>query len=194
MLSHILHLDTALFLLINNNLHFSLLNDNMRAVTYLGNGWVVYWLVLVYVYIYNRLKFKESFFLLFLTQIVPGIFDIIIKRGVNRPRPVVALHDLIKAGSVHINLLGRRLTEDSFPSGHTVTAFSLCVALSYMFPKHKKLFYILAFIVAFSRVYDGEHYPLDVIAGGILGYTFAKITLTIYKKIRKFKNFNFEMS
>ncbi|MHB1660624.1 MAG: phosphatase PAP2 family protein [bacterium] len=194
MLSHILHLDTALFLLINNNLHFSLLNDNMRAITYLGNGWVVYWLVLVYVYIYNRLKFKESFLLLFLTQIVPGIFDMIIKRAVNRPRPVVALHNLIKAGSVHINLLGRHLTEHSFPSGHTVTAFSLAVALSYMFPKHNKLFYILAFIVAFSRVYSGEHYPLDVIAGGILGYLFAKITLAAYKKIRKFRNFNFEIS
>ena len=185
MLSYILHLDTAVFLLINNNFHFSLLNDNMRAVTYLGNGWVVYWLVLVYVYVYNRLKFKESFLLLFLTQIVPGIFDIIIKRAVNRPRPVVALHTLIKTGTVHINLLGRHLTKYSFPSGHTVTAFSLAVALAYMFPKHKKLFYILAFIVAFSRVYDGEHYPLDVIAGGILGYLFAKITLIVYAKYKK---------
>lgn len=194
MLSYILQLDTSLFLLINNNFHFSLLNDNMRAITFLGNGWVVYWLVLVYVYIYNRLKFKESFFLLLLTQIVPGIFDIIIKRAVNRPRPVVALHNLIKAGSVHINLLGRHLTEHSFPSGHTVTAFSLAVALSYIFPKHKKIFYILAFIVAFSRVYDGEHYPLDVIAGGILGYLFAKITLEVYKKIRKFKDFNLKAS
>ena len=184
MLSYILRLDTALFLLINDNFHFSLLNDNMRAVTYLGNGWVVYWLVLVYVYFYNRPKFKESFLLLFLTQIVPGIFDIIIKRAANRPRPVVALHELIKTGAVHINLLGRHLTERSFPSGHSVTAFSLAVALSYIFPKRKKLLYILAFAVAFSRVYDGEHYPLDVIAGGILGYLFAKITLIIYKKIR----------
>lgn len=164
----------------------------MRAATFLGNGWVVYWIVLVYTYIYNRLKFKESFYLLFLTQITPGILDIAIKKIVNRPRPVVALHNLIKAGEIHINLLGRHLTEDSFPSGHSVTAFSLAVALSYIFPKHKKLFYILAFIVAFSRVYDGEHYPLDVIAGGILGYFIAKLTLTAYKKIRKFKDFNFE--
>ncbi len=185
MLPYILHLDTALFLLINDNFHFSLLNDNMRAVTNLGNGWVVYWIVLVYVYHYNRPKFKESFFLLFLTQIVPGIIDIIIKKAVRRPRPVVALHSLIETGKVHVNILGRHLTEDSFPSGHTVTVFALAVALSYMFPKRKKAFYILAFIVAFSRVYDGEHYPSDVIAGGILGYLFAKITLIAYKKIRK---------
>ena len=192
MLSYILHLDTALFLLINNNFHFSLLNDNMRAVTNLGNGWVVYWLVLVYVYYYNRQKFKESFFLLFLTQIVPGIIDIVIKKTANRPRPVVALQSLIESGKVHVNVLGRHLTENSFPSGHTVTVFALAVALSYMFPKHKKLFYILAFVVAFSRIYDGEHYPLDVIAGGIIGYLFAKITLFLYNKIKNYKNYNFE--
>ena len=192
MFSYILHLDTALFLLIDNNFHFSLLNDNMRAVTDLGNGWVVYWLVLLYVYYYNRQEFKESFFLIFLTQIVPGIIDIIIKKAVNRPRPVVALHSLIEEGKVHVNVLGRHLTENSFPSGHTVTAFSLAVALSYMFPEHKKVFYILAYVVAFSRVYDGEHYPLDVIAGGIIGYLFAKITLVLYKKIKNYKNYNFE--
>ena len=192
MLSYILHLDTAIFLFINNNFHFSFLNENMRAFTFLGNGWVAYWLVLVYVYIYNRLKFKQSVFLLVLTQLVPGIFDIIIKRFVNRPRPIVALHNLIKDGAVHINLLGRHLTEYSFPSGHATTAFSLAVALSYFFPKRYKLFYTLAFIVAFSRVYDGEHYPLDVIARGILGYLFAKITLIAYKKIKKINGYNFE--
>ncbi|HEC25720.1 MAG TPA: phosphatase PAP2 family protein [bacterium] len=192
MLSYILYLDTKFFLLINNNFHFSLLNDNMKAVTFLGNGWVAYWIILVFIYIYNRSKFKESFFLLFLTQIVPGIFDITIKRLVDRPRPIVALHSLIEAGTVHVDLLGRHLTEHSFPSGHATTAFSLSVALSYMFPKHRKLFYALAFIVAFSRVYNGEHYPLDVVAGGILGYTLAKITLVLYKRIKKINGYNFE--
>ncbi len=164
----------------------------MRAVTFLGNGWVAYWIVLLYVYIYNRSKFKLSFFVLFLTQLVPGIFDIIIKRLINRPRPIVALHKLILKGAVHVDLLGRHLTEHSFPSGHSTTAFSLAVALAYFFPKHYKIFYILACIVAFSRVYDGEHYPLDVIAGGILGYGFAKIALLTYKKITKTRGYNFE--
>lgn len=192
MLSYILHLDTELFLFINNNFHFSFLNENMRAATFLGNGWVAYWLVLTYIFIKNRTKFKQSFLLLFLTQLVPGIFDITVKRLINRPRPIVALHSLIKNGTAHIDLLGRHLTEHSFPSGHATTAFSLSVALSYMFPKHYKLFYIIASVVAFSRVYDGEHYPLDVIAGAVLGYTLAKITLIAYKKISKTNGYNFE--
>ncbi len=192
MLSYILHLDALLFLFINNNFHFSMLNENMRAVTFLGNGWIVYWLILLFVYIYNKQNFKKSLFLLIITQLVPGIFDIILKRLINRPRPIVAMHKLIEQGTVHIDLLGRHLTEYSFPSGHSTTAFSLAVAMAYFFPKHYKLFYILAAIVAFSRVYDGEHYPLDVIAGGILGYGFAKLTLIIYKKITKTKGYNFE--
>ncbi len=192
MLLYILHLDTALFLFINNNFHFSFLNDNMRAITFLGNGWVVYWLALVYIYTYNRSKFKQSFFLIILTQLIPGIFDIIIKRLVNRPRPIVALHDLIKNGTVHIDLFGRHLTEHSFPSGHATTAFALAVSLSYMFPKRYKLFYVIALLVAFSRVYNGEHYPLDVISGGVLGYVFAKLSLVLYKKIKKIKGYNFE--
>lgn len=192
MLFYILHLDTALFLFINNNFHFAFLNANMKAFTLLGDGWVVYWLALVYIYIYNRSKFKQSFFLLLLTQLVPGIFVIAIKRLVNRPRPIVALHDLIKNGTVHIDLLGRHLTEHSFPSGHAATAFALAVALSYMFPKRYKIYYIIALLVAFSRVYNGEHYPLDVITGGILGYLFAKLSLVAYKKIRKIKGCNFE--
>lgn len=193
-LSYLLKIDTSLFLLINNNFHFSFLNENMRAVTFLGNGWVAYWLALVYVYMYNRHKFKDSFILLFLTQIIPGIPDIIIKRLVNRPRPAVALHRLIQEGKVHIDLLGRHLTEYSFPSGHSVTAFSLAVCLAYIFPNRSKLFYALAFIVAFSRVYDGEHYPADVICGGLLGYILAKITIIAYKKIKKIDGDNFSSS
>ncbi len=192
MLNTFLKLDTSFFLLINNNFHFSFLNENMRALSFLGNGWVAYWLVLVLVFIYNRKRFNESFILLFLTQIIPGITDIILKRIINRPRPASALHDLIKQGAVHVDILGRRLTEHSFPSGHAVTAFSLAAGLSYIFPRHFKVFYILAVLVAFSRVYDGEHYPLDVIGGGILGYLLAKLTIIAYKKARKIKGYNFE--
>lgn len=192
MLSTLLAFDAKVFLLINNNFHFSFLNENMRAATFLGNGWVAYWLSLVIIYVYNRPKFKDSFFLILLTQLVPGIFDIIVKKLVNRPRPIVALAEQVKKGTVHIDLLGRKLTEHSFPSGHAVTAFSLAVGLAYIFPRRKTLFYLLAFIVAFSRVYVGEHYPLDVIAGAALGWGIAEITLIVYKKSRGIKGFNFE--
>ena len=181
----LIHADTTLFLFINNHFHFSILNDNMRAITYLGNGWVVYWVVLVYLYRWDSRPFRESFFLLFLTQAIPGAVVDTLKRLANRPRPIVYFHRLIEEGRAHVVVLGRHLTSYSFPSGHTETAFALAVALSFLYPRQRTIFYILAALVAFSRVYNGEHFPLDVICGGLIGYGFGRAGIWVYRKISR---------
>lgn len=57
----------------------------------------------------------------------------------------------------------------SFPSGHAATSFAGATILSFSFPRLAPVFYLLAAAVAFSRVYVGVHYPLDVIGGAVLG-------------------------
>ena len=157
----------------------------MRALTFLGNGWVVYWIVVLYLYRFDPRPFRESFLLLFLTQIIPGAVVDVLKRIVDRPRPIVALHRLIAEGRVHVVVLGRHLTAYSFPSGHAETAFALAVALGYLYPRRRAAFYILAALVAFSRVYNGEHFPLDVICGGLVGYAFGWIGIWAYRRVSR---------
>ena len=57
----------------------------------------------------------------------------------------------------------------SFPSGHAATSFAAATILTFAFPRLGAPLFVLAAAVAFSRVYDGVHYPLDILGGAALG-------------------------
>ncbi|MGH7411303.1 MAG: phosphatase PAP2 family protein, partial [Candidatus Methylomirabilis sp.] len=65
--------------------------------------------------------------------------------------------------------LGKGYRLVSFPSGHSVTAFALASVLSRTYPKGSFAFYLLASMVAFSRVYLASHFLSDVVAGAAVG-------------------------
>ena len=57
----------------------------------------------------------------------------------------------------------------SFPSGHATVAFAAATVLAFALPRLAVPLYLLAAAIAWSRVYVGVHYPLDVLAGAVLG-------------------------
>jgi membrane-associated phospholipid phosphatase len=64
----------------------------------------------------------------------------------------------------------------SFPSGHTIAAFSVATVFANRYPNprwHVWLAYGLASLVGFSRVSRQSHFPSDVFAGAALGYAIA---------------------
>ena len=110
------------------------------------------------------------------------ICNMILKPLVGRMRP----YDFQELyNGVTIKLLIDGLSDNSFPSGHTIAAFEACVALLCGNKKLGVPAVIMAFLVAFSRLYLYVHYPTDVIAAIVLGSILAIIGYWLAGKIVK---------
>jgi undecaprenyl-diphosphatase len=59
--------------------------------------------------------------------------------------------------------------DGSFPSGHATVSFACATMLAFYAPRAAPAFFLLASAIAWSRVYVGVHYPLDVLGGAVLG-------------------------
>ena len=70
----------------------------------------------------------------------------------------------------------------SFPSGHAATSFACATVLSHYAPRLRVPLFALATLIAFSRVYNGMHYPTDVLAGALLGVLTALLLLAAVRR------------
>ena len=61
----------------------------------------------------------------------------------------------------------------SFPSGHATVSFACATVLALAVPRLRAPLFVLAALIAWSRVYVGVHYPFDVLAGAVLGVAIA---------------------
>lgn len=66
----------------------------------------------------------------------------------------------------------RLLHRPSFPSGHAAGYMAMAVSLSIFFPAYAPFFIVFGLLGAFSRIYNGVHFPSDVAAGIIIGACF----------------------
>lgn len=100
----------------------------------------------------------------------------LLKSGVGRDRP----YDVIPEADplLHWDL------GSSFPSGHAATSTAGAVILTYLLGRGGLWLGLLAAAVAFSRVYIGVHYPLDVLAGAALGAAVGLVAIAVVRRLR----------
>lgn len=177
MISVLLHLDNKLFFLINSH-HAVFFDVFFYLITWLGNGWVITPILLAIAFI----KVPRTRLWLFIVvattgMIASGLINSKIKDITHRPRPVSYFassrqpDNLTAEGAPQfkVHVVGTPLASRAFPSGHTNTAFSAATLVGFAFGGWYWLAFVPAVLVGYSRIYIGAHFPLDVLAGGLLG-------------------------
>jgi undecaprenyl-diphosphatase len=89
----------------------------------------------------------------------------------NRARPYIS--------DTEIAPLIKTPSSSSFPSGHSATAAAGALTLSVVYPSFAPALLLSGFLVALSRIYLGVHYPLDVLAGILIGSATAGCVLAV---------------
>ena len=141
-----------------------------RAVSWLGNGWIWYALILCLPGLYGRQGLIAAGHMV-VTGILALVVYKLIKGRAVRERPYIT-HSAIQCASAPLDRY-------SFPSGHTLHAVSFSMLLTSAFPEWGALVAAFSLLVALSRVVLGLHYPTDVAAGALLGGTLATLSLML---------------
>jgi len=68
----------------------------------------------------------------------------------------------------------------SFPSGHTMTASSIAIVVSYFYPALEGVLFFLALSIAVSRIVLGMHFLSDVLAGVVMGVALGCASITAF--------------
>ena len=159
-------IDDKLFLKIFKDNRRGYFKSFMKLMSRLGDGYV--WAFLYFSLYMFRIKYAILYFARAAAAVFICIFVFLyIKSFFSRMRPYKK-HDKIP--------IMYPPDKHSFPSGHTMVGFAISFSVgSYSFGS-AILFYTIASLIAFSRVYVGLHYPLDVICGIVLGSVIGMLT------------------
>lgn len=149
-----------------NNQHAYMADIMLKYFTYIGDGifmaalGIILWL----------LGKKKLGLLLILSFLLSGLLAQSIKRLEQRPRPGLYFKKPEVIHRVDDELLKGR---NSFPSGHTTTAFATFSLLAFATRNKlvQLLFFAVAVVVGYSRIYLGAHFAEDVLAGAALGFS-----------------------
>ncbi len=154
-------MDTTLFEFINGLAGHSTVVDNLFI--YLTNyGPMLFVLILLAIWFSrkNKLVRREAVLFALTITFVALFFNQLIELIYFRSRPFVT-------GTVSL-LIEKSAESTSFPSNHAAGAFAIAFALYWRKWKYGALMIILAILLAFSRVFVGVHYPLDVLSGALV--------------------------
>lgn len=185
-LAKIIQLDTSLFLILNVKAQNAVLDFLMPILTNLNYWRVPLVIMVVLLAIFGGKKGRIAVVMLIVgITLSDQMCNGLIKPLIGRIRPCYALEN--------VHLLINCTGSFSFPSSHATNIFAGTMILSFIYPKLRVAFLFIASLVAYSRIYVGVHYPLDVLGGIVLGIICAYIIIVLYKSFsRRYPRINYK--
>jgi len=175
-------------LILGKNETFQLINSNhniyadqfFKYFTHYGDG--VMWIPLgVFCIIFKR-KYVVA---VLAGVIISTLLAQLLKRVIfpDELRPITYLSENFPVHTIEGVIMRRA---NSFPSGHTITAFTIALILAHMINKKfwSVILLLMALLAGYSRVYLAQHFPTDVLAGMFIGIISSILSLLIFKNFK----------
>lgn len=164
--------DVALFYLVNNGTHNRLFDVVMPFLTEIDNWRIPLAVIWVGLLIFGG---KKGRIVALLAGVCLALSDqlssSVLKPYFARTRPCNVLEN--------VHLLVHCTKAFSFPSSHATNIFAQATLFAYTYRKLTPVLIPLAFLVGYSRVYVGVHFPFDVLFGAVLGVTCTAVVLLL---------------
>jgi len=149
-----------------NNYHSPFFDQFFRFATYLGDGVMI--AIIAVALLFVRFRYAIAFLIgSLITAGIVNLFKKVLLEDMYRPSKYFELFENTKLHLVEgVNLHSLQ----SFPSGHTATAFNVFFFLALVIkkPALKFVMFLLAITVAYSRVYISQHFLIDITVGSII--------------------------
>ena len=176
LIAQIMQQNEMIFYFINSGLDNNFLDFLMPAITDFGS-FITMGIFCILLFIFGGEKGKKVAVLGLAALFIANVAVYFLKIIIAEPRPFLVLPN--------VDLLVAENEIYSFPSGHSASSFAVMIVIGLMYKLNLKgktyrlIYPLLAFasVIAFSRVYIGVHYPLDVVVGALIGVLSALLVL-----------------
>ena len=187
---------TAIKLRTNNNT----VRNVSSYVTRFGGRYETYLLVGLgaYGFIFHNVKMQTTTLLATQANITSAVFSELLKKIFGRQRPIYTDPMTREAEPKFYGPFykpkdgdGRKIDVMSFPSGHTIAAFSAATVFAMEYkdkPWVPVLAYGAASLIGLSRITENKHWITDVFAGAAVGYLSGRLVVNNYHRYAKLRS------
>lgn len=183
--------DLKLFLYINS--HHNAFWDEVMYLLSTTNIWIPLYLYILF--IFYKIYKRKSWICIATAIIMISISDQVSNYFKYLTKALRPSHEMYLKNIIHLSKAGPGGLY-GYVSAHAANFFTLTLFLTILLPKKynwlKTILFIFSILVSYSRIYNGVHYPLDVLRGILLGAAIGTIFALILKH-NKYLNLKIEL-